>query len=573
MTTTTTDPSAHRPGVRPPRTALVFGATGFIGRWLVMELLVQGVATTAVVRSDRSAEDLLSWLAAHDVPAAPTVVRADFTRDDFGWAPAAVEHVAEVFNMAGAYAFGMTTEDARAANVDVSRRIVSFAATLPRLVRLVHLSGYRVGGQDPATVPWSEATVAREYRRLGAYEASKVESDAVVQAHANALGVPWSIVNPSTVIGDSSTGESPQTVGLGTTVLDLLDGRMPALPGGRGTFVPVVTVDYLAAFTALLATDEETIGQSYWVLDDDTPALPDLLRLVGADHQVPIPRLSVPVALLKRLPAKVTRADPETLSFLSSDRYPTGSANELASRHGLAHPDVRESLRRWSRWLRSQQPASEGRGTGRGVMTGPGLSLDAVLPLRTSRLTLRAATPEDADATWSYRRLPAVAEWLTELPTDLIAYRTTFAEPARLAATVIVERDGEIIGDFMLRVEDAWAQAEVVDAARNTQAELGYVLDPRSTGHGYATEAVQELIRTCFEDLHVRRVTANCFLDNTTSWRLMERVGMRRESHAVAESLHRSGRWLDTVTYAMLAPTRRDGRLWSYDGPRVEDRS
>jgi hypothetical protein len=28
---------------------------------------------------------------------------------------------------------------------------------------------------------------------------------------------------------------------------------------------------------------------------------------------------------------------------------------------------------------------------------------------------------------------------------------------------------------------------------------------------------------------------------------------MRREAHAVAESLHRSGEWLNTVTYAILA--------------------
>jgi RimJ/RimL family protein N-acetyltransferase len=33
----------------------------------------------------------------------------------------------------------------------------------------------------------------------------------------------------------------------------------------------------------------------------------------------------------------------------------------------------------------------------------------------------------------------------------------------------------------------------------------------------------------------------------------MERLGMRREAHAVEESLHRSGHWLDTVTYAILA--------------------
>jgi RimJ/RimL family protein N-acetyltransferase len=38
----------------------------------------------------------------------------------------------------------------------------------------------------------------------------------------------------------------------------------------------------------------------------------------------------------------------------------------------------------------------------------------------------------------------------------------------------------------------------------------------------------------------------------------MDRVGMRREGHAVAESLHRSGQWLDTVTYAVLAEESSD---------------
>jgi RimJ/RimL family protein N-acetyltransferase len=105
----------------------------------------------------------------------------------------------------------------------------------------------------------------------------------------------------------------------------------------------------------------------------------------------------------------------------------------------------------------------------------------------------------------------------------------------------------------MLRREDAWAQLDVTDQARDTQAELGWVLDPTHTRHGYATEAVRELLRYSYQDLAVRRVTANCFLHNDTSWRLMERVGMRRELHAVRDSLHRSGRWLDTVSYAILA--------------------
>ena len=177
-------------------------------------------------------------------------------------------------------------------------------------------------------------------------------------------------------------------------------------------------------------------------------------------------------------------------------------------------------------------------------------------PLHTERLTLRPATAGDAEATWKYRRLGSVNEWLTGCPADLDAYREQFSEPARLAATVIVaaghDAAAPIIGDFMLRRQDAWAQREVADSARGTQAEVGWILDPGHTGHGYATEAVRELLRHCFEELGVRRVTANCFLDNEMSLRLMERVGMRRELHAVRESLHRSGRWLDTVGYAML---------------------
>jgi RimJ/RimL family protein N-acetyltransferase len=175
--------------------------------------------------------------------------------------------------------------------------------------------------------------------------------------------------------------------------------------------------------------------------------------------------------------------------------------------------------------------------------------------LHTERLTLRAAVIADADETWSYRRLESVNEWLTGVSQSRTAYREQFGEPSRLANTVIVELNeelgGTLIGDFMLRREDAWAQAEVAEQASGAEAELGWVLDPVHTGVGYATEAARALLDYCFAELGVHRVVASCFLDNDTSWRLMERLGMRRETHAVAESLHRSGRWLDTVTYAV----------------------
>jgi RimJ/RimL family protein N-acetyltransferase len=183
-----------------------------------------------------------------------------------------------------------------------------------------------------------------------------------------------------------------------------------------------------------------------------------------------------------------------------------------------------------------------------------GSPLDAVSwPVRTERLALRPATASDVGPTWSYRRLEDVSRWLTSAPATVAEFRARFADPATLAKTLVIERDGKIVGDLMLTLEDGWAQAEVTDQARGVHAELGWVLDPAAAGRGYATEAVRELIRICFEDLGLRRVTANCFADNEPSWRLMERVGMRREIYSLRDSLHRSGHWLDGMSYALLA--------------------
>lgn len=174
-------------------------------------------------------------------------------------------------------------------------------------------------------------------------------------------------------------------------------------------------------------------------------------------------------------------------------------------------------------------------------------------PRRTRRLLLRPAGLADADTTWPIRNDEEVLRWMTSAPQTLWDYRAMFLLPDRLEKTLVVERDGVVIGDLMLAVEDAWSQREVADQARGVQAELGWCIGSRHQGNGYATEAVEELLRICFEDLSLRRVTANCFADNEASWRLMERLGMRREAYTLRESLHRSGQWLDGMGYALLA--------------------
>jgi RimJ/RimL family protein N-acetyltransferase len=168
----------------------------------------------------------------------------------------------------------------------------------------------------------------------------------------------------------------------------------------------------------------------------------------------------------------------------------------------------------------------------------------------TARLTLRRATVDDADAVLSYRSSSLVTEWLGEPPED---FHERFVAPERLDLLLVIEREGAVIGDLMIKIGDAWAPPQLASRAKGSQAELGWALRPEDTGQGYATEAVEAALRICFEDLGLHRVTADCFAGNAPSYRLLERVGMRREQHAVQDALHPSGEWMDGYLYALLA--------------------
>ncbi|MEQ4564620.1 alpha/beta fold hydrolase [Paenarthrobacter sp. CAP02] len=335
-----------------PRHALVFGASGLVGRHLVLALALAGANVTAAVRTAESGARVERWVREHGLTRSINTTIVDFESPGIvTGGPSAFPDVTEIHNCAGTYRFGMTAHEARSANVGIVEKLMDFAADLPKVQRVVHVSGYRVGGQDPTTIPWSEDYRAAAYKELGAYEASKVESDAIFQALAMERGIPWTVVNPSSLIGDSVTGESDQLIGLPTTIEQIWEGSVAALPGGETTFLPVVTVDYLAAFMTAAAVDPAAAGNAYWILDDATPPLADLLTHVGRHLGAKVPRLRLPVGVIRRLPERITKADPETLTFMSSDRYPTQSAIDFADKHGIRMPDVLLSVERWADYL------------------------------------------------------------------------------------------------------------------------------------------------------------------------------------------------------------------------------
>ncbi|MCX8132227.1 MAG: GNAT family N-acetyltransferase [Clostridia bacterium] len=88
--------------------------------------------------------------------------------------------------------------------------------------------------------------------------------------------------------------------------------------------------------------------------------------------------------------------------------------------------------------------------------------------------------------------------------------------------------------------------------------EIGYVFNPSYYGKGYATESCRKIIDYAFEQLNARRIVAMCNPENIPSWKLLERLEMRREGH-LRENIYfkcdSQGNpiWLDTFEYAILA--------------------
>jgi RimJ/RimL family protein N-acetyltransferase len=88
--------------------------------------------------------------------------------------------------------------------------------------------------------------------------------------------------------------------------------------------------------------------------------------------------------------------------------------------------------------------------------------------------------------------------------------------------------------------------------------ELGYVFNPLYYGKGYATESSRAIIDYGFNTLMVRRVVAMCNPENISSWKLLERLKMRREGHLLKNiyfKVDENGEpiWIDTYEYGILA--------------------
>lgn len=110
---------------------------------------------------------------------------------------------------------------------------------------------------------------------------------------------------------------------------------------------------------------------------------------------------------------------------------------------------------------------------------------------------------------------------------------------------VCLKDSGQLIGDLFALPE-----------SDNTFC-IGWNLNPRFSGHGYALEAAQTLLDHLFTDQHARRLYAYVETTNTASEKLCLKLGMRREGVfkefvSFQNDVNGKAVYEDTMQYALL---------------------
>lgn len=150
----------------------------------------------------------------------------------------------------------------------------------------------------------------------------------------------------------------------------------------------------------------------------------------------------------------------------------------------------------------------------------------------TGRLVLRRELPGDVEVWLEHMNTPEVMEHLGGVQT-LEEVRAGFAKMAAAADAgeptfycVALKPDGPLVGKCGLaRIETPAAPEELSGAV-----QAGWTLRPDYWGKGYAREAAHAALAMAFGRFGVARVYAQTSAGNVPSWKLMEKLGMKRRA-------------------------------------------
>lgn len=261
------------------RTALVTGATGLLGSYIVEQLLADGWRVRALVREPAAA----AWLGARGVELAAGDVRDGEAVRRAAAACAVVFHAAAVI--------GPSDDTARFHDVNVLGTAAAIDAAAGAGARLVHVSSTSVYGDARwAGGPADETVMLPALPAADAYGRSKQESERVVLA-AHEAGRLWAtVVRPPMMYGRRDRQFIPRVAPV------MMRGLFPLIGGGRTT-LPLAFAGNVATGAIAAACSDIAGGRAYNLTNDFEVTTADLAQhgAAGLGRRVLAP--SIPHAL------------------------------------------------------------------------------------------------------------------------------------------------------------------------------------------------------------------------------------------------------------------------------------
>ena len=359
----------------------VTGATGFIGRYLVSNLLKRRGSVHVLVRkgSEKKLEAIaakMGWDRKRIVP-----VPGDLSKPKLGLTAAQVKalsgKVQHFFHLAAIYDLSADAASQQVANIDGTRNAIELAAAI-KAGCFHHTSSIAAAGLYPGV--FREDMFEEAEGLKDPYLRTKHESEGIVRKECK---VPFRIYRPSMVIGHSKTGEMDKIDGpyyLFTLIKKMrqtLPQWVPTL-GVEGGRINVVPVDFVADAMDHIAHKKGLDGQCFHLVDPEPMRFGELMNTFCRAAHAPEMTMRLDARMLAVVPGAVRAAvtnlppvkrftgmllrdlklPPATLAFIT---YPTRFDTRVAERalkgSKIAVPDLEGyAWRIWDYWERHLDP-------------------------------------------------------------------------------------------------------------------------------------------------------------------------------------------------------------------------
>jgi nucleoside-diphosphate-sugar epimerase len=241
-----------------PRTILVTGATGLVGRRVVASLLrCTDASIVVLVRDPVRCQAIAAHVGAATSRVTP--IRADITRPGLGMDARALRRrlasPSLVIHSAADIVFSRSLADARRVNTDGTRNVTELATSFPH-ARLAYVSTAFVVGRRTGAI--ADGDDAGDAGWVNSYEQSKHEAEAIVRSS----GLEYVIARPSTIVCNDVRGGVTQVNAVHRALRLYHAGLASMMPGTEDTPIDVIPADWVADAIVNLALARQASGET-----------------------------------------------------------------------------------------------------------------------------------------------------------------------------------------------------------------------------------------------------------------------------------------------------------------------